>query len=72
MAPVPTQTPTHKLADLLLGDDGPLERFVKERRAAGISWRFLVRELADATGGEIDLTYETLRSWFPEAVEPRT
>lgn len=63
------QTPTHRLADVLLGDEGPLERFVRERRAANRSWRLLARDIYEATGEEIDLTYETLRSWFPDEVK---
>ena len=57
-----TQTPTHRLADLLLGDDGPLETFVRSRRPR--SWRLIARDLYEATN--LDLTYETLRSWFPD------
>lgn len=57
-------TPTRRLADLLL-EDG-LEAFVRERRAKGRSWRLISRDIWEATGGELDVTYETLRSWFPE------
>lgn len=63
------QTPKHQLADLLLGGDGSLERFVTSRRRAGRSWRLIIRDLYDATGGRVDLTYETLRTWFPDEVE---
>lgn len=65
--PSATQTPQHRLADLLLGDAGPLEDFVRSRRAQGMAWRRIERDLLDATNREIDLTYETLRSWFPDA-----
>ena len=63
-----SQTPTHRLADLLLADAGPLERFVRERRARKPqrSWRLIARDLHDATGAEVDLTGETLRLWFPD------
>lgn len=60
-------TPNRRLADLILADDGPLEDFVRSRRADGIAWRLIARDLYEATGREVDLTYETLRSWFPDA-----
>ncbi len=64
-------TPTARLADILLGDSGPLETFVRERRAAGRSWRQIERDLYRATDGEVDVTFETIRSWFPdEAGDP--
>lgn len=59
-------TASRRLADLLLGDDGPLEEFVRSRRKDGRSWRLIERDLLDATNREVDLTYETLRSWFPD------
>lgn len=59
-------TPTGRLADVLLGDNGPLERFVRSRRTNGRSWRLIARDLYEATGREVDVTYETLRSWFPD------
>lgn len=57
-------TPTHQLADLALGENGPLERFVRERRGQGRAWRLIARDLYERVN--IDVTYETLRSWFPE------
>lgn len=63
----PTATPTHRLADALLGEDGPLEAFVRTRRAKGRAWRLIARDLYEATGREIDVTYESLRAWFPDA-----
>lgn len=59
-------TPTLRLADLLLGDQGPLEEFVRSRRASGRAWRLVARDLYEATNREVDVTYETLRSWFPD------
>lgn len=64
----PLPTASHRLADVLLADDGPLERFVADRRAVGRSWRLIARDLYEATSTEVDLTYETLRSWFPDEV----
>ena len=61
-----TQTTLHAAADRLLGDAGPLEELVADRRNHGVSWRKIAAELRDLTG--IDVTHETLRSWFPETV----
>ncbi len=57
-------TVTRRYADLLL--QGQLETFVRERRAQDRAWRLISRDLWEATGGELDITYETLRSWFPD------
>lgn len=59
---MPDASPTQQLADLKL--DGQLDAFVKSRRTLGMSWRLVARELWQQTG--IDITYETLRSWYPE------
>lgn len=60
-------TATQRLADALLGDDGPLEVFVRSRREAGKSWRQIERDLYQSTDGGVDVTYETIRTWFPDA-----
>lgn len=60
---MPTPTPTQIAANHVL--DGKLDEFVGERRAAGRSWRLIARDLLDATG--IDVTHETLRSWFRQS-----
>ena len=65
----PVQTPNRRLADILLGDDGPLETFVRTRRQSGTAWRLIARDLYEATDRDVDLTYETLRSWFPDNAE---
>lgn len=66
MAPT-LQTPNHRLADILLGGDGALEAFVRERRKTNRAWRLIARDLYEVTGQQVDLTHETLRSWFPDA-----
>lgn len=53
------------LADHLL--PGGLADFVTSRRDAGKSWRRIALELRDATGTVVDVTHETLRSWFLDA-----
>lgn len=63
-------TPTRRLADLLLG--GKLDDFVLTRRAEGRAWRLISRDLWEETDGELDVTYETLRSWFPDDRDPHT
>jgi hypothetical protein len=60
------QTPNHRLADLVLAAEGPLEAFVRSRREGGRAWRLIARDLYEQTGHQVDLTYETLRSWFPD------
>lgn len=54
-------TPTHRLADLLLPTT--LAEFVAERRPRR-SWRLIARDLHEQTGGQVDVTAETLRGWF--------
>lgn len=57
-----SETPTQRLASILLGSD--VRAFISEKRSAGRAWRFIARDLYDATDGQIDVTYETLRQWF--------
>lgn len=56
------QTAKQQLADVLL--KGTLDEFVKTRRADGVSWRKIARDLEDATG--VDVTFESVRNWYPE------
>lgn len=60
-------TATQRLASLILGQD--VLDFIAARRppAGNTAWRFIARELYDATDGQIDVTYETLRTWHGEA-----
>lgn len=55
-------TPTQLAANHLL--DGGLDEFVATRRADGRSWRLIARDLHEETG--LDVTHETLRTWFVE------
>lgn len=59
------ETPTQRLATVLLGRD--VRDFIAERRATNRAWRFIARDLYEATDGQVDVTYETLRQWFGEA-----
>lgn len=54
--------PLQRLVDTLL--DGKLDTFIGERRAAGRAWRLISRDIYELTGQ--DVTYETLRRWYPE------
>lgn len=58
-----TQTPTQRLADVILGR--PVDEWIAERRNLPNprSWRLLARDLYDATDGSIDVSHETLRLW---------
>jgi hypothetical protein len=57
----PPETATQRLATILLERD--VRDFITERRTAGRAWRFIARDLYDATEGQVDVTYETLRQW---------
>jgi hypothetical protein len=59
---MPEMTATQRLADHMLG--GKLAEYVTTRRAKGDSWRRISLDLRDDIG--LDVTYETLRSWYPE------
>lgn len=61
---MPEPTPMFRLADHLL--EGQLRTFITERRAAKRSWRLIARDLYEATGGQVDVTHETLRSWVAD------
>ncbi len=47
---------------VILGED--LDRWISAKRDEGRSWRLVARDLFEATDGEIDVTYETLRAWY--------
>lgn len=53
-------TDLYHRADRLVGG---IDAWVGRRRAAGESWVVVARELYLTTGGEIDVTHETLRRW---------
>lgn len=57
-------TATQRLATLLIGQD--VRDFIAERRTQGRAWRFIARDLYEATGGQVDVTYETLRGWHED------
>lgn len=59
---MPTQTPTQRLASILLGR--PLGGWIEERRNQGRSWRLIARDLYEATNAQVDVSHETLRLWY--------
>lgn len=67
MATAPA-TDKRRLLDLLLAEHGPLEDFVRTRRQQNRprSWRLIALDIRDLTGE--DVTYEALRSWFPQYI----
>jgi hypothetical protein len=60
-----TETPTQRLATLELGED--VVTFIGHRRTNGTAWRIIARDIYTATEGRIDVTHETLRTWYTEA-----
>lgn len=59
--PTTSGTPTRRLAEHLMGE--PMTDYIARRRAEGRSWRLIARDVREATGGQVDVTYETIRSW---------
>jgi len=57
-------SPLRRLADTLL-EEG-LTAFVESRRADGMSWRLIARDLREQTDCSVDVTEQTLRTWFAE------
>lgn len=60
----PRITATQRLASHLIGRD--VRDFIAERRDEHRPWRFIARDLYEATDGQIDVTHETLRQWHSE------
>lgn len=50
-----------RLAGIILGQ--PVVEFLGKSRAQNRSWRLIARDLYEATGGQIDVTPQTLRNW---------
>lgn len=53
------------MAGLLLGQ--PVDQWIRDRRAEGTTWRAITALLRERTGGQIDVTHETVRAWSAEA-----
>lgn len=61
MAPTPKQ----QLASVLLGEN--LDSYVATRRSTGRTWRLIARDIYEATNGQVDISHESLRGWYPDA-----
>ncbi len=57
-------TPSRRLADHLI--PGGLDAFVRDRRNEGMSNRNLTVAIYSATGGQVDISETTLRTWYPQ------
>lgn len=62
------ETPTQRLATLLL--EQPVTDWIADKRAAGLSWRVIARDLHTSTQGAVDVTAETLRGWTASTDRP--
>jgi hypothetical protein len=64
------QTPSRRLASLLLAED--IDEWVKRKRHpfpdVERSWRDVARQLERATDGQVDVSPETLRKWYAHSV----
>lgn len=62
-------TPLQRLASIILDSD--LESWIAERRQPEFrrSWRVIANELRRATDGQVSVTGEALRQWFPNLDE---
>jgi hypothetical protein len=59
-------THAQRLADLLLGRS--VVGWIREQRPDR-SYRAIARDLAELTGGQVDVAPETLRLWAPDDAE---
>lgn len=57
-------SPRRQLAELKHPN---LAEYVRAKRAAGESWRRIERAVYRHTNGDVDVTFETLRAWFPDS-----
>ena len=55
-------SPKRRLVDMLMKDQ--LAPYVRRRRAQGVGWVHISREIQEQTGEYV--AYETLRAWFPD------
>lgn len=62
-SPSANLSPTYQLADMLVREQGGIRAFILSRRADGVAWRRIARDLYMATDTRIDVAHETLRIW---------
>lgn len=58
---MPPETPTQRLASVLLRE--PVLPWIKQRRAAGKTWRVIAEDLDRMTAGEIKVPHQTVCYW---------
>lgn len=58
------KTSTQRLAEIILGQ--PIEKWIAERRDAGMSYNRIAVDLHDRTGGQVSVTGEAIRLWATE------
>lgn len=61
-------TPRQLLATHLLGR--PVLDYIQDLRGTGMSLDKIATQLWDDTGGQVDVTYETIRLWLPKQPKP--
>jgi hypothetical protein len=61
------RTVSKRLADVLLGQ--PVEEWLLQERAKGLSFRKIARELYLRTDGALDVSDQTLRTWLMQSAE---
>ena len=68
MAGKSNQRRTTELAFELFTDGTALDKWVREQFETGDvnSWRQLAEAVSTRTGGKVTVSYEALRTWFPE------
>lgn len=59
------ESPMQRLASIELGED--VVAFIGKRRQAGAAWRIIARDIYEQTGHRVDVTHETLRTWYTDA-----
>lgn len=58
-------TPLQRVADVLLREQGSdLTTFLRERSDLGVPATRIAAQLAEATGGEVDITDQAVRNWL--------
>lgn len=64
-----TDSPRQQLATLLLGR--PVMVYLHGLRDTGLSLNGISVQLSDDTGGQVEVSYETIRQWFLDEGEAK-
>ncbi len=60
------RNPHREMATLILGED-PVE-FVRAKRAEGLTYQDIARELYTETDGKLNISFNTVGNWLKEEV----